>query len=469
MCSNKNCLNTLQYVLKQSNNKNKFINIQNNEGQTALLLSVLNNNFEMAYILEKSGANKKIKDNFGNYVESDEPEEKMSELDKDIEKSITDISDLLSVEKQSSPINNTNIFIIEPHDNGNVNNNYSDLKTTSLPITLSTLTTKSTTPELSSLDLSTEDFINSLSERYNTSKSITTDFDTSEKPTIHKSTKIISDLSETSPLLDRNYGKLSDTSPLLSSTSSMDSYLDRASKELDQKIKPVETFSSIDTDDLIKGIEKRRQDEFESSIDTDKLIEAIEGKEKEETRQMGGKDIFKTVEMMGGSHKKKSKKNKKLLKDEYTDSEDNITNNYLARLVRSKKDEFHEQVLQMIKDLLKDGKFYRGSEQIDDNERNALLIKRFLYRYLSEKNPELSGMDKILNIKNMTESEMVKLVKNIPDLDDLEKQIQQHLTEKSKNKLKSNSKSESESSDSVSSNSESESVSKSEKKKKKKK
>jgi len=94
---------------------------------------------------------------------------------------------------------------------------------------------------------------------------------------------------------------------------------------------------------------------------------------------------------------------------------------------RSKKDKFHESVLEIIKDLLKEGKFYRGTEQIEDSERNALLIKRYLYRYLSEKNPELSGIDKILNIKKMSETEMVKLVKNIPELDDLEKQIQEHL------------------------------------------
>ena len=445
MCSNQNCLNTLQLVLKQSSNKHKFIDVQNNEGQTALLLCVLNNNFQMAYILEKSGADKKIKDNYGNYVECDDPEEQLSQSE--IEQSII-LSDLLSEKQTPQPAvnNNTNIYIIEPHNNGNTN--LSEISTSSLPITLP----RSSKSDLSTLDLSTDDFINSLSERYNTSKSVPsrsiTDIDSltsvSDRIKPKNDFEILSSVDTEKMIEDIERKALQKRDKKMEETSE-DSYLDRMASKLDERMKDKRTLSSLDSERILQMIESAQKKEEESkldtSIDTDKLIQAIEGKSegKSEDRILrGGTNIFKknlNSNNMNGGSKKSSKKNKKnKLRDEYTESEDNITNNYLARLVRSKKDEFHEQVLHMIKDMLKDGKFYRGSEQIEDNERNALLIKRYLYRYLSEKNPELSGMDKILNIKNMTEDEMVKLVKNIPDLDDLEKQIQQHLTEKAKHK-----------------------------------
>ncbi len=293
MCSNQNCLNTLQQVLRQSSNKHKFIDKQNNEGQTAMLLCVLNNNFQMAYILEKSGANKKIKDNYGNYIECDESDEI---LQSEIEQSII-LSELLSEKSSPVPVNNTNIYIIEPHNNGNTN--LSEISTSSLPITLSTLSKKS---DLSTLDLSTDDFINSLSERYNTSKSIPsrsiTDFDSLSSLSDRKTHSGILTSEDTEKMIEDIERKALQRKGRDITQTSEDSYLDRMTSKLDRKMKDKEILSSLDSDKIIQMIdndeksEEKSEELMDSSIDTDKLIQAIEGKSKDRILT-GGSNIFK--------------------------------------------------------------------------------------------------------------------------------------------------------------------------------
>jgi len=52
----------------------------------------------------------------------------------------------------------------------------------------------------------------------------------------------------------------------------------------------------------------------------------------------------------------------------------------------------------------------------------------------------MGGMDKILSIKTMNEDEIIKLIKKMPDLDELEENIKKHIEEK--NKMKKNNVSE---------------------------
>ena len=83
--------------------------------------------------------------------------------------------------------------------------------------------------------------------------------------------------------------------------------------------------------------------------------------------------------------------------------------------------------------MLNKGLLMRKSKPIESSEKNAKLIKAFIYKQISEKNPQLNGMDKILMIKKMNEQDIISMIKNIPSLDDIEKNIQKHMEEKKNN------------------------------------
>lgn len=61
--------------------------------------------------------------------------------------------------------------------------------------------------------------------------------------------------------------------------------------------------------------------------------------------------------------------------------------------------------------MLNNGLLTQSNKPIEANERNAKLIKAFIYRQISEKNPQMGGMDKILAFKTMSENEIINMVK----------------------------------------------------------
>jgi hypothetical protein len=79
------------------------------------------------------------------------------------------------------------------------------------------------------------------------------------------------------------------------------------------------------------------------------------------------------------------------------------------------------------------------NKPIESSDRNARLIKSFLYKQISDKNPTLSGMDKILIIQKMSKSELLTHLKKLPDLDQLEKTIEEHIKNKRINKVNNSS------------------------------
>jgi len=81
-------------------------------------------------------------------------------------------------------------------------------------------------------------------------------------------------------------------------------------------------------------------------------------------------------------------------------------------------------------EMLNKGEITYKNKPIEANERNAKLIKSFLYKQVSEKNPQLTGMDKILIIQKMNKSELLTHLKKLPDLDQLEKTIEEHIKNK---------------------------------------
>jgi hypothetical protein len=75
-CSNNNnleCNKVLDKVLAHKDILD-FINIQNLNGVTPILLAVMNNNESIANKLDLAGADKTIQDNIGNYLQTDTPE-----------------------------------------------------------------------------------------------------------------------------------------------------------------------------------------------------------------------------------------------------------------------------------------------------------------------------------------------------------------------------------------------------------
>ena len=57
----------------------------------------------------------------------------------------------------------------------------------------------------------------------------------------------------------------------------------------------------------------------------------------------------------------------------------------------------------------------------------------------------MGGLDKILSIKQMSEQKLIDMVKEMPDLEDIEKSIKKHIEEKKKEKPKDSNKSKSKS------------------------
>ena len=118
-----------------------------------------------------------------------------------------------------------------------------------------------------------------------------------------------------------------------------------------------------------------------------------------------------------------------------TDSSELIGGNELERMINSRKDEIHNDVLNMIQDMLNKGKISQNKKPIETNERNAKLIKAFLYKMVSEKNPQMDGMNKISLIKDMKQDDIIDMLKKLPDLDKLEKEIKSHSEKRREKKM----------------------------------
>ena len=108
--------------------------------------------------------------------------------------------------------------------------------------------------------------------------------------------------------------------------------------------------------------------------------------------------------------------------------------NELSRMMISQKEKLHKEILEIIMGMLNNGLLIQSNKPIEANEKNAKLIKAYIYRQISEKNPQMGGMDKILTFKTMSENEIINIVKKMPDLDKLEKIILKHMEDKKINK-----------------------------------
>ena len=107
-------------------------------------------------------------------------------------------------------------------------------------------------------------------------------------------------------------------------------------------------------------------------------------------------------------------------------------NNELSRLINSRKDELHKEFLNTLLELLNKGDIKQNNKPIEATEQNAKTLKTFLWKKVSEENPQFSGMDKILQLKKMNDSEIIKSLTNLPNFEKYQKEI---LLNIEKNKL----------------------------------
>ena len=195
--------------------------------------------------------------------------------------------------------------------------------------------------------------------------------------------------------------------------------------------------TEIDTNTLL-GVIKKIQDN--NITESENLLDMIGGGSKKNEQHIIGhrKLILNNL--------KKTQGNKSLNSDDYnelynSDSEfgtkskkSKKLNNELSRMMISQKEKIHKEVLEMIMGMLNKGLITQSNKPLEPSERNAKLIKAYIYRQISEKNPQMGGMDKIMMFKAMSENDIINAVKKMPELDELEKTIQKHLEDKKTNK-----------------------------------
>lgn len=100
------------------------------------------------------------------------------------------------------------------------------------------------------------------------------------------------------------------------------------------------------------------------------------------------------------------------------------------------KDQLHKKLLEKIKELLADGKLKVNKKVVEHTDNNALTIKSYLYRTRRQKYAKHTGRQIIEDLVNMKDADLIKKVKDMPDIEELRSSIIKESEEKRKNKPK---------------------------------
>lgn len=246
------------------------------------------------------------------------------------------------------------------------------------------------------------------------------------------------ELSDSVGTLDSVMNNNSDTSDKIDNSNQKLNSKENIFKKNEQKSnnKNIElSTSDIDTNTLLKAIKKIQNNYDDTAkINNDSMKG---GASKKKMNIMGYRNLNDDSELAFTNLKNKSSKdidyNMLYNSDSEFGSKSNSTNE-LSRMMARQKETLHQEVLDMIMGMLNKGLLTQSNKPIEASERNAKLIKAYIYRQVSEKNPEMGGMDKILAIKTMSENEIINIVKKMPNLDELEESIKKHLEDKNKPK-----------------------------------
>jgi hypothetical protein len=458
--NNNKCIHALTNALNMPN-VSEFINIQNSDGTTPILLAVESENEIVANKLDEAGADKSIADNTGNYLQTEDiPEPKSVNLSETPNEQVCinnvvklvvndnkrDEPELTSL-NLSSLINNSNNMLSTSDNSDVIAEKVKDR-------IIQTFGINDKSNDISSLQLTSSDnyldsdkFIKFLSNKYN--KEVPKSLDE-----LMGNSDLTSDdnLTPNLNLLNETTSQNENSEQTLNSESIINALTEKLSKNLESKSEPqpkvININDSIDTDVLMKAI-----DNIQSGKKTNN-VNFLEGGGRSE-KIMGYRKLLLHSEKSDNNiytrtnensireskisklskYSKKSNKSDDLsinLDLYYSDGENGTSTNELSRLINSRKNDLHTEVINTIMGMLNKGLITKNSKPIEASEKNAKLIKSFLYRMVSEKNPQLTGMDKILMIKKMNDKEIIDSLTKMPDLDELEENIRKHIEDKQK-------------------------------------
>ena len=430
-----------------------FINIQNSNGTTAILLAVENENEVVANKLDEAGADKSIADNTGNYLQTDDISEYKSVNYSETPNEQVCINNVVNLvvnddKKDSSDLSSLNLSSLVNNSNNTINSNdNSDIiaeKVKNKIIETFGINDNSNTNDISSLNLTSSDnyldsdkFIKFLSDKYNKEPVNTVNKNMNMNTFDLTSSDI---LTQDMNLLNETTSQYDDSDESLNSELLINALTEKLSKNLEHKsdaIQKVNNDESIDTDVLMKAIDNIQSSKqfnnvnlLEGGANTEKIM----GYRKLILHSDKSDNFIRESQLSKLSkYSKKSNKSNDLsinLDLYYSDGESGVSNNELSRLINSRKNDLHNEVINMIMGMLNKGLIIKNSKPIEASEKNAKLIKSFLYRIVSEKNPQLTGMYKILMIKKMNDKEIIESLTKMPDLDDLEENIRKHIEDK---------------------------------------
>lgn len=466
--NNNKCMSALTNALKLEN-LSDFIDIQNSNGTTAILLAAESENEVVANKLDEAGADKLIADNSGNYLQTEDvPEPKSVNLSDTPNEQvcINNVVKLVVNENKkeepelsslnlSSMIDNSSNVLNSGNSLNSVDN--SDLIAEKVKEKIiRTFGTNNKTEDISSLGitssenfLDTDKFINFLSDKYNKKAPKTLD-ELMENSEVSSS----DNLSHNMNLLNETTSQVDNSDESIATEMIINALTNKLSKNLEpeEDSKPLLiTDENVDTDVLMQAIDNIRSSKKIGNGNGN--VNVMEGGGKKEKvmgyRKMrlhsdNSDNIYDRVNENAIRESKTSKLSKYSKKADksnelsinldlyYSDGESGVSNNELSRLINSRKNDLHNEVINMIMGMLNKGLITKNSKPVEATERNAKLIKSFLYRVVSEKNPQLTGMDKILMIKKMNDKEIIDSLSKMPDLDDLEENIRKHIEEKQK-------------------------------------
>ena len=456
--NNNKCIYALTNALNLPN-VSEFINIQNSDGTTPILLAVETENEIVANKLDGAGADKSIADNTGNYLQTEDiPEPKSVRYSETPNEQVCinnvvklvvndnnrDKPELSSL-NLSSLINNSN-NMLSTSDNSDV------IAEKVKNRIIQTFGIGDKSNDISSLQLTSSDnyldsdkFIKFLSNKYNKEvpKSLDELMGDSDLTSENNLTQNLNLLNETTSQNENE-------EQTLNSESIINALTEKLSKNLESKSEPkvININETIDTDVLMKAIDNIQSGKTTNNVNYlegggksekimgyRKLLLHSEQSDNDIYTRTNENSIRKSKMSKLSKYSKKSDKSNDLsinLDLYYSDGEHGASNNELSRLINSRKNDLHTEVINMIMGMLNKGTITKNSKPIEATEKNAKLIKSFLYRIVSEKNPQLTGMDKILMIKKMNDKEIIDSLTKMPDLDELEENIRKHIEDKQK-------------------------------------
>ncbi len=437
--SNPDCKKTLYKLIDNNKLTKSNLNSQNNKGETAILIAAFDKNDEAVDKLYEAGADPSIMDNEGNNIgigddnKSSQSNDIVSSLDLGTE----------TIGRPSGKRNSSNQELdISSYIPGFILEMVNSTGNTPVPDK-----TPATTIWAELRDRMPG--IDSEIKQAPKPKELETDNGTqsdSVKPT--KKSNVDEDMSmnmsegvgvgETSTedafkkIMDKYVGKDQEKKSNNSQTNEI--FLEKVTEEVPK----MENISEENTDYLLEAIKA-------ISAMGDK--QTMESKQPIESKQQGGKNKISGYRNMNitdssaisESYNINTDSNESGFSDGisdagyaafYNEEEFGAVKNELSRMMQRQRDNLHQQVLDMIMGMLNKGELTHDSVVIKASERNAKLIKAYIYRKVSEKNPQMGGLDKILSISKMSEQQISNQIKDMPDLDEIEKNIQKHIEER---------------------------------------